>query len=118
MFLHDFVTSSIVIVAYDLANGKIQLSENADEVLGFDVKTSFGNSSLDFVKKFLHNDDFETFMLAISSAKETMKPSICTVKCVSGKDLSEYKEFTITVQCILNHLGQPTRFQCILIPVQ
>ena len=118
MFLHDFVTSSIVIVAYDLATGKIQLSENADEVFGFDIKTSFGSSSLDFVKKFLHNDDFETFMLAISSAKETMKPSICTVKCVSGKDLSEYKEFTITVQCILNHLGQPTRFQCILIPVQ
>ena len=117
MFLHDFVNSSIVLVAFDPLSGKIQISENADDVFGFDVKTSFGDSSMDFVRKFLHEDDFEKFMLAVSSAKETMKPSICTVKCVSGNDLSEYKEFTISIQCILNHLGQPTRFQCILIPI-
>ncbi|MBQ4102965.1 MAG: diguanylate cyclase [Clostridia bacterium] len=118
MFLHDFVNSSIVLVTYDPLSGKIQISENANDVFGFDVKTSFGESSLDFVRKFLYKEDFERFMLAVSSAKETMKPTICTVKCVSGKNLSEYKEFTISIQCILNHLGQPTRFQCILIPVQ
>ena len=117
MFLHDFVNSSIVLVAYDPCNGKIQISENADEVFGFDVKSTFADSSLDFVKKFLHKDDFETIMLAISSAKETLKPSICTIKCVSGKELGEYREFTVSIQCILNHLGQPTRFQCILIPL-
>ena len=117
MYLHDIANSSIVLVSYELSNGKIQLSENANKVFGFDVKTSFGASSLDFVKKLLFKDDFEKFMLAISSAKETMKPSVCIVKCLYGKDFNEYKEFTITIQCILNHLGQPTRFQCILIPI-
>ncbi len=117
MFLHDFVNSSIILVAYDPCSSKIQISENANDVLGFDVKSTFVDSSLDFVRKFLYKDDFETFMLAVSSAKETMKPTICNVKCVSGKDLNEYKEFNMTIQCILNHLGQPTRFQCILIPL-
>ena len=49
MYLHDIANSSIVLVSYELSNGKIQLSENANKVFGFDVKTSFGASSLDFV---------------------------------------------------------------------
>ncbi len=117
MFLHDFVNSSIVIVSYDANNDRIEISENASDVFGFDVKTSFGDSSIDFVSKFIFEEDFEKFMIAISSAKETMKPVICTVKCIANKDLSDFREYTISIQCILNHLGQPSRFQCILIPI-
>lgn len=117
MFLHDFVNSSIVLVAYDAYNDTIEISENANAVFGFDVKTSFGDSSIDFVKKFIKDEDFEKFMLAISSAKETMKPVVTTVECISSSELNEYKQYTISVQCVLNHLGQPSRFQCILIPV-
>ncbi len=116
MFLHDFVNSSIVLVTYDANHDKIEISENASSVFGFDVKSSFGDSSIDFVRKFIVEEDFEKFMLAVSSAKETLKPVICQVKCVASPDLSEHKEFTITIQCVLNHLGQPTRFQCLLIP--
>ncbi|MBQ5883236.1 MAG: hypothetical protein IIW72_01780, partial [Clostridia bacterium] len=117
MFLHDFVNTSIVLVAYDPLSGKIQISENANDVFGFDVKTSFGDSSIDFVKKFIKDEDFEKFMLAISSAKETMKPVVTTVECISSSELNEFKQYTISIQCVLNHLGQPSRFQCILIPV-
>ena len=116
MFLHDFVNSSIVLVSYDANHDKIEISENASVIFGFDVKSSFGDSSIDFVHKFIAEDDFEKFMMAVSSAKETLKPVLCTVKCVSNTDLSEYKEYTISIQCILNHIGQPTRFQCLIIP--
>lgn len=116
MFLHDLVNSSIVLVAYDATNDKIEISENANSIFGFDVKSSFGDSSIDFVRKFIVEEDFEKFMLAVSSAKDTLKPVICHAKCVSNKDLNEYKEYTISIQCVLNHLGQPTRFQCMLIP--
>ncbi len=116
MFLHDFVNSSIVLVSYDANHDKIEISENASVIFGFDVKSSFGDSSIDFVHKFIAEDDFEKFMMAVSSAKETLKPVLCTVKCVSNTDLSEHKEYTISIQCILNHIGQPTRFQCLIIP--
>ena len=55
-------------------------------------------------------------MVAVSSAKESLNPVICKVKCVSDVNLSKYKDYTISIQCLLNHLGQPTQFQCMLIP--
>jgi hypothetical protein len=95
----------------------LQLQKENIIDFGFDVKTSFGDSSIDFVKKFIKDEDFEKFMLAISSAKETMKPVVTTVECISSSELNEFKQYTISIQCVLNHFGQPSRFQCILIPV-
>ncbi len=116
MFIHDFVNTSIVIVVYDAPTDKIEISENASKVFGFDVAANFGNSSVDFLRKFVSPEDIEKFMLAVSSAKETLKPILCNVKCVANEALSEYKSYNIFIQALLNSVGQPTRFQCILIP--
>ena len=103
--------------AYSLTQfDKIEVSENADRVFGFDVKSNFGDSSIDFIEKFIHKEDFEKFMVTVSSAKETLKPVICKVKCVSDENLTRYKDYTISVQCLLNYLGQPTLYQCMIIP--
>ena len=109
--------SSVVFVCYDASTDKIEVSENADRVFGFDIKSNFSDSSIDFINKFISKDDFEKFMIAVSSAKETLKPIICQVNCVSDENLTEFKEYTVSIQCLLNHLGQPTMYQCILIPV-
>lgn len=114
---HNFSNSSVVFVCYDASTDKIEVSENADRVFGFDVKSNFSNSSIDFINRFISKDDFEKFMIAVSSAKETLKPVICQVNCVSNETLTEFKRYTVSVQCLLNHLGQPTLYQCMLIPV-
>ncbi len=116
MFAHNFSSSSVVFVCYDASTDKIEVSENADRIFGFDVSSNFSDSSVDFIEKFICKEDFEKFMVAVSSAKETLKPVICKVKCVSDEKLTEYKEYTVSVQCLLNHLGQPTQYQCMLIP--
>ena len=116
MFAHNFLSSSVVLACYDASVDKIEISENANKVLGFDVKSTLGDSLVDSLKKFIFNDDFEKFMLSVSSTKETLKPVICNVKCASDSDFSEYKDYTVSVQCLLNQLGQPSRFQCLFIP--
>ena len=115
-FIHDFVNTSIVIVVYDAPTDKIEVSENASKVFGFDIAAEFANSSADFLKKFVYSEDVEKFMFAISSAKQTLKPEICTIRCVANEQLSEYKTYNVLIQVLINSVGQPTRFQCILIP--
>ncbi|MBR2876342.1 MAG: diguanylate cyclase [Clostridia bacterium] len=117
-FIHNFLNSSIVLVSYDAKEDKIELSENASDVFGFDYKNSFKDSSLDFVKTFVSSEDYENFMYAVSSAKETLKPVVCSVKCVADSSFNKYKQYTVSIQCVLNHSGQPSRFQCILIPME
>ena len=116
MFVHNFSNSSVVFVCYDASTDKIEVSENADRVFGIDVKSNFSDSSIDFIKKFIYKEDFEKFMVAVSSAKETLKPVICKVKCVSNENLSEYRDYTVSIQCLLNHLGHPSSYQCMFIP--
>jgi hypothetical protein len=116
LFVHNFSNSSVVFVCYDASTDKIEVSENADRVFGFDVKSNFSDSSIDFINKFIYKEDFEKFMVAVSSAKETLKPVICKVKCVSDENLSEYRDYTVSIQCLLNHLGHPSSYQCMLIP--
>lgn len=117
MFAHNFSNSSVVFVCYDASTDKIEISENADRVFGLDICADFSDSSVDFIKRFICEDDFEKFMVAVSSAKDTLKPVICNVKCVADEKLTDYKEYTVSVQCLLNQLGQPTQYQCMLIPV-
>lgn len=116
LFVHNFSNSSVVFVCYDASTDKIEVSENADRVFGIDVKSNFSDSSIDFIKKFIYKEDFEKFMVAVSSAKETLKPVICKVKCVSNENLSEYRDYTVSIQCLLNHLGHPSSYQCMFIP--
>lgn len=116
MLLHDFKNSGIVMISYDSTTAKLQASENINDVLGFDVQAYFENSSRDFIEKFVYSEDIDEFFLAIAKAKATIKPVMFTARCIADDTFNTFKTYNVTIQCILNSLGLPARYHCLLIP--
>ena len=114
LFYYDLTKSSCAIMTYDINRGKVFLSPNANSVFDFDVVTYFNNKDRVELLSFVHPDDAQNVLTALSQARITLNMSNTAVRLSTPMDKNSYTKYNATFLCVVNEGGTPVRYHCYL----
>lgn len=112
MFYYDLTNSPCVIMTYDINRNRPYFSPNAKDVFGFDVIDYFNNQKKVELLTFVHPDDGEKILAALTKARISLNMTNTDVRMSTVDNRNEYTKYNATFLCVVDEGGTPIRYHC------
>ena len=112
MFYYDLAKSPCVIITYDIVRNKAFMSPNAEDVFGFDVMSYFNSQENVKLLTFVHPDDTQKLLAALTNARICLNMTNTDVRISSLADQNTYIKYNATFLCVVDEAGTPIRYHC------
>ncbi len=116
MFYLDFVRSESVYGIYNINTDSISLSSNVNKVFGFDIFRHISNGATVKFKNLIHPDDLELALAELAKLKISLSVTRFDIRLIADSHACSYKNYEVTVFCVVDDKGIPVRFHMIFIP--
>lgn len=114
MLFFDLMKSPCAVLSFDVKNHRFYVSPNSKEVLGFDVLKYFGDKEKMEILTFVHPDDAQKVLNALTNARINLNITSTGVRLSNPSVPNEYGDFNISFFCIVDEAGTPVRYQCFI----
>lgn len=111
---YDLMKSPCAVLSYDVKRQKVFMSPNSNEVFGFDVIGYFNNQERVEVLTFVHPDDTQALLNALTNARINLTLTNTDVRISALSDRNAYKRYNVNFLCIVDEVGTPVRYQCFI----
>ena len=112
LFYYDLVKSPCVIMTYDIVRNKAFLSPNANAVFGYDVMGYFNSQEKLELLTFVHPEDGEKLLTALTNARISLNMTNTDVRISSYLNPKVYEKYNATFLCVVDEAGTPVRYHC------
>lgn len=112
LFYYDLANSPCVIMTYDINRNKAFISPNANDVFGYDVMNYFNSQEKLELLTFVHPDDGQKLLTALTKARISLNMTNTDVRLSSVHDKNSYVKYNATFLCVVDEAGTPVRYHC------
>ena len=115
LFYLDFVRGSSVYGIYDINSDNIALSSNVNKIFGFDIFRHISNGATVKFKNLIHPEDLEFALAELAKLKITLSTARFDIRIIADTHGYSFRNYELTVTCIVDDKGVPARFHMIFI---
>ncbi|MGN0525982.1 MAG: HD domain-containing phosphohydrolase [Acutalibacteraceae bacterium] len=112
LLYYDINRNNCFVVTYDITLNKIMMSENINQVIGFDVLSYYNKNHKITFTKFIHPDDLQDVLQAVTKVRTSSGITDFTVRLATGENEHTYNNFKGIAMRSFDEMGTPTRIQC------
>ena len=115
LFYLDFVRGSAVYGIYDINSDNIALSSNVNKIFGFDIFRHISNGATVKFKNLIHPEDLEFALAELAKLKITLSTARFDIRIIADTHGYSFRNYELTVTCIVDDKGVPARFHMMFI---
>ena len=113
---YGILNSGIIWMIYDINRQRLNITQNATEILGYNIFNVYSNDSVLTIFDYVHPDDVQLLKEKLTQSRLSLDISFVDVRIKTGYGETSYKKFNVAIVCSVDDNGSPVRLQITLSP--